>query len=679
MGNEPVILYFGKLIIEFENGPHITITANAYPFRVKNGGGESKELKKEYTEEGGVVHIDEKGVEEEKWIANFNEVKKEKNSEEIKLGEVKELAHAFLQGLRERYKITRLRGIDVPLKAVGRGVSREWELDEVNSVGIVLYPKDSEKNDSWVRIFDRCAIRLTESGSYDIEVSEDGYKIGISEELKLGTQFITPFGSKKNAVNLHFGGYLFFGHIVIREDKNETNEFRIPVLVFPTKVKPEEAEKIFNELLDKREEITEISPTHVFFEPGEAIEKTPIQTLLIIREMFSHGWRGRQPLGRTLRAIASAPDKHLIKERIAVNPYEATSLDADSLFNAVMNGWINQKSPYHFKFKNVGYAFTLIEDEITRITHDTYPNRFLKYFLKFLMNTINLCEGKIKGKQKGEVEYRESWIKNLIKEVEEYNKYVMQLLNLEWMDEVTQITHLPPPSQKLLKDPFYSSAFFDYLDLIRNLRIVDEEFEKYLRNPITWMPELYELWCGLKLREMVGEKVESQHEFPALKYRNNWRSYSVTLRPDFKIANENALILLDAKYRVEFIYEIEKIIKKESESSEGEREHDEIKEEERRGTFKLADLYKMHTYREAILDGEGNRPLWVVALYPGDKVALFPEKGEKVYKNFDELGDNELNFSSGGVGVLPFKPGVLENEVYKGFIKEFLNSVSKQK
>jgi predicted component of viral defense system (DUF524 family) len=70
------------------------------------------------------------------------------------------------------------------------------------------------------------------------------------------------------------------------------------------------------------------------------------------------------------------------------------------------------------------------------------------------------------------------------------------------------------------------------------------------------------------------------------------------------------------------------------------------KSEERRGTFKHGDLYKMHTYRDAI---RAAKSVW--ALYPGDAFRFFSENGARLTEP-PQSGPSEL----AGVGAIPLTP-----------------------
>jgi predicted component of viral defense system (DUF524 family) len=641
MDDASKIHYFRKIEIKFKNGISVEITSKA---------------QKEGKPESGKVEIDEKNKE----------------------------FYEFFVPLKENYGVEKIEG-------------EKENGDEARAISIVLYPEaEKKKENGAIKIFDRSSIKFTEIASYDviakIENKEKEIEIILSEE-KETKNFISYFAGEKNYCSINFNGHTFFGNIII---KGEDISARIPLLVYPAKLKPEEAEKILSELLMEQEEIVKSSPTGIFSTPGEKINKTPLQTLIIINSLFSENRKNGIPLGKTFRAIAHSPDKIIVKEKVKREPHEVTAIDEEVILEGIISGNIRRAHNYQFLWNNKGYSFTSLLNEEAKISYDTYSNRFIKYFLEFLRNTINLCCERVR---KNHERVKDDFVENLINRVQFYNvKYIIPLLNLEWMSEVSKITHLPPPPQKLLKDPFYSSAFFDYLTLIRNLKITDEEFEKYLHNPVTYMPELYEMWCGLKLKkiaEEIGAEPKSQPYYTAYskekKNDENWFSYSLPLKPDFSLTKNEKLILLDSKYRVDFIEEWEKEL------------DEELLKEEKRGTFKLGDLYKMHTYREAIRkkqkdekDREGKKPLWVIALYPGDKIALFTKSGEKIegilspecqitisLKDGNKIKLNKWEkreelkkiIKAGGVGAIPFRPEFFEDEETKEILKDIFEAL----
>ena len=91
-------------------------------------------------------------------------------------------------------------------------------------------------------------------------------------------------------------------------------------------------------------------------------------------------------------------------------------------------------------------------------------------------------------------------------------------------------------------------------------------------------------------------------------------SYSVPLRPDIALSipdGPNAgLHLFDAKFRVHGLADVG--------LAGSDKDGDDEKAGERAGTFKRGDIYKMHAYRDAILDAHS---VWI--LYPGGEFRFF--------------------------------------------------------
>ncbi|MEO0105664.1 MAG: DUF2357 domain-containing protein, partial [candidate division WOR-3 bacterium] len=463
MNEKQEFLHFGKIEVKFKNNVFLKIIADAYPSNAKENKKDEKELKKKY-DDNLSMEIKANGdieIQYEGWLNKFKELLRELSKRELskKDNEIEDFLKKFFSNLSENYGVREFKGIDIPL--IRKKDGGKWVIDENNSISIVLFSEKEEK-DKKLKIFDRFAIRITENANYDVE-TKDNYKISIST-IETSKDFIRTFGEKENKCRICFEGYTFFGNIFVLKEKEIVA--RLPLLVFPLKISPEEAEEIVNELLFSKEEIVKKSPTHLFLDMGGKIKKTPVQTLILIHNLFSERKKGRVPLGKTLRAISSFPDKALIKEKVEKLAHDVSSFDEESIFESILQGDIKRSNSniYHFEYENKKYFITTLKDEITRITFDTFPNRFVKYFVNFLKNTINSCIKKIKTEEKKEF-IKDEFVEGLIKRILDLKRrYITPFLNLEWMEEVSRITYLPPPSQKLLKDLFYSSAFFDYLD-----------------------------------------------------------------------------------------------------------------------------------------------------------------------------------------------------------------------
>ena len=135
--------------------------------------------------------------------------------------------------------------------------------------------------------------------------------------------------------------------------------------------------------------------------------------------------------------------------------------------------------------------------------------------------------------------------------------------------------------------------------------------------------------------------------------RRGWResySYSVPLIPDIALRvadGPNAdLHLFDAKFRVHALADVG--------FAADDRDDDDPKARERAGTFKRADIYKMHAYRDAIPDA---RSVWI--LYPSWEFRFFgvPGKDGRARRRGVSSADG-LSGELEGVGAIPVGPVV---------------------
>ena len=227
---------------------------------------------------------------------------------------------------------------------------------------------------------------------------------------------------------------------------------------------------------------------------------------------------------------------------------------------------------------------------------------------------------------------------------------------------------------------------------------VTNEFKGYEKR----LSQLYEYWCYFKVLEVLNDlsinKInfddifeidqnkwsiklkrsnKSKKTFKILfkekivtidyyynqlfKRNSNYKSYSLSFKPDYtlliKTDNEKYFIHFDAKYKSELeikdFYEKIKLEDNNNEKLIDERDA----EEEIFHKFKDGDIYKMHTYKDAILNTEG-----AYVLYPGEREGLFMENRKYVIPS---------------VGAFPLTPGNDQNEhiQLKLFIKKILNQL----
>jgi predicted component of viral defense system (DUF524 family) len=298
-----------------------------------------------------------------------------------------------------------------------------------------------------------------------------------------------------------------------------------------------------------------------------------------------------------------------------------------------------------------------------RDTADTPENRFYRYFLESLEDRIlSLHESAPEG-------YIRDSLEGFLDEVN-------LLLSAGWLMDVGELRVLPLNSQVLQKREGYRDVlrYFFMLDLA--LRFTWEELEESIRGFERRLSELYEYWCYFRilriLEDITGDRVNPRDIFVrdgwrvrlrtgnsilrfrmddteiALSYNGRFagdtrcRSYSLPFKPDYSIlvaVDEcTCFIHLDAKYRStvrpDDLYE--SIDMRDS-------------EEELERRFRDGDVYKMHSYKDAIL-----RSVGAYILYPGDEDVLFSEGGGEVPS----------------VGAFPLRPG--ESHVDERRLRDFI-------
>jgi predicted component of viral defense system (DUF524 family) len=276
---------------------------------------------------------------------------------------------------------------------------------------------------------------------------------------------------------------------------------------------------------------------------------------------------------------------------------------------------------------------------------DTPENRFIKHFLKCcydgLLNIKDLFAD-IKCFCKLEIN---NDIRIMIETIEE-------LLSNHFFDEIGEMTSVPFNSTILQKRNGYKEVrfFYDLLQSAVRIPIFEEKLKLIIENKD--VAELYEMWTYFEVIKIVksltgisseridlvkesdfraylqkGISVTFKTDFKEIKvwynktYGCKSGSYSLPLRPDIVIDINGELYILDAKFKLENIAVNEV-------------------EEEKDFTFKNGDIYKMHTYKDAI---EGVK--FAGILYPNhniDAVDLFWENESEML----------------GVGAIPLLPGI---------------------
>ena len=361
-----------------------------------------------------------------------------------------------------------------------------------------------------------------------------------------------------------------------------------------------------------------------------------------------------------------------LKEDLETVPTSfASNIGYSGLVNIVCNYNLLHKTentPLNWPSSMKNYVPDSVTQSYYEETVDTPENRLLKYFLEAIDSLI------------------EKLLKHFIEEnyigdrLLIFEDKIQEYLSDRWLRDVGKLEMIPMNSQVLQKKEGYRDIFKYYLNFEFGFRPIWEEMEDLIKGYERKLSELYEFWCYFKLLKIMGkisgQKISYEDVFNLSKgsvglkiglkssqkfkfcidnneielklfYNKSFRkgseygSYSLNLRPDYTLSiNGDYFIHFDAKYK-----------------SRGIPKEDEFNKKDH--IYKFEDVYKIHTYKDAILNTKGS-----YVLYPGDKVTVFRE-AEGIIPS---------------VGAFPLTPGKngLEEEELILFIKEILEHMIKR-
>jgi hypothetical protein len=221
--------------------------------------------------------------------------------------------------------------------------------------------------------------------------------------------------------------------------------------------------------------------------------------------------------------------------------------------------------------------------------------------------------------------------------------------------EVGRLFGFQSPSQALAKADGYREVFTFWGDLTRHVSLPTSATQTTRLLEGRDMATLYEYWVFLKVleatctvtllaptkrpeiyRDELGESLVvglASTLGPGIRVlfnptftRTAGAAYSTPLRPDVVIEVGDVRHVFDAKYRLDRF------------------DSDEADSDDEAGTYKRADLYKMHTYRDAIT---GLRTAF--AVYPGSEFVFFDRSGER-HNSTSTISTPD------GVGAVPLRP-----------------------
>jgi predicted component of viral defense system (DUF524 family) len=350
-----------------------------------------------------------------------------------------------------------------------------------------------------------------------------------------------------------------------------------------------------------------------------------------------------------LEGILARPYRLLTAEEEFAPLHQAHEVDADVVLSILTNPqhWVEyQRAGLAVAERLGGYAPQKVWQRLAVETFDTPENRFVRWFVGELLSWV---ETLLAWKQFPEGS-RESFV--------ELKGQLEMALHDPLFDEVGDMVYFPATSQVLLK----RSGYRELLELYRQyLNSKRPAFFRDLQEAIDSrdVATLYEYWCffelavklaailsprnpqpqfKLEVTEEGGLKPKvaarfkgAPHElvfnrsFGASKVGRQWgKSYSVPLRPDFSLFlqepdGSSRLIVYDAKFRFD-ASDVE-IVSRSGEEDQLTPEETALRDGDVQRLAKAADIYKMHTYKDAL----GAQA--AVVLYPGTERHVFWERG----------------------------------------------------
>jgi predicted component of viral defense system (DUF524 family) len=372
---------------------------------------------------------------------------------------------------------------------------------------------------------------------------------------------------------------------------------------------------------------------------------------------LAHALRGVGPhdLGGAFDRILARPHMRLVTTRSRVPLAVADRVDARTLMGIVQGA-----SPLHPVLQESplanspvvhalgGKAPEVVLADRSRETTDTYENRFVVAVLEMSQRIVGRF---IRAVQDRYPIYAERHLAEAAQHMATLDRWRRQPA----IADVSAATRLTTGSTVLRGRPGYRQVTRFFVDLQARTRLDPKDEQRLLE--LRDAALIYEYWCYFQVVDAVatvlgrrpapapfrfgpfGSAVPQAHfaEFGRARVTFNLsftkpQTYSVPLRPDITLRlNDGQLHLFDAKLKRDAL--------------PAAAAEDAIEEEEQRATYRRGDLYKMHTYRDAL----GARSVWI--LFPGRNVGL----------THFEPSDAADGDSPTGVGALPLLPGSQED------------------
>jgi len=365
------------------------------------------------------------------------------------------------------------------------------------------------------------------------------------------------------------------------------------------------------------------------------------------------------------------PARRMKRERAEADTWEATHITVDTLIDlaarperlVVLPGGNRLVNTAVSRYLSRGVSESRFPLTVTTLravnTLDTPENRFVKHFLM-------ICENILYSFRKRIAEISALNGMELVRDIGIMSEKVNMLLVNSFFNEIGEFTGFPGNSTIMQKRHGYKEIlkFYNLIQSAVRFPIFEDSIRIVIENRN--IAELYEIWAYFRIVDLIGEIIGSQpvsaniynvSDYSAsLKYnacvifnhlgrkiavwynrtftRSNGGSYSLPLRPDIVVETVNGLHIFDAKFRLRAV------------------DWDE-ETQEMDYTFWNDDIYKMHTYKDAIRSVKT-----ATILYPN-------EDADKSWMFWD---DKEKHSCVGAYALLPGR----SPDRLKDFIEKFV-------
>lgn len=393
-----------------------------------------------------------------------------------------------------------------------------------------------------------------------------------------------------------------------------------------------------------------------------------------LRHILSETCPVEEQLLPALRLVVRQPHDRLERNRRMVPFEEARHMDARTLEGVITGRGgvvavgpdVQARIPLARALR--GHLPQRLDESKVQIVRDTAENRFVKAFLASTVGIIDRM-----AKETRQRTGQGAFTQRLLDECTAMTRQLRPIEQHPLWQEVGPMVHVPLSSPVLQRRQGYKQVLRHFARLRLATRIpLDPEVVRDLLE-VKDIAHLYEIWsyftlvaqvsalCGKPVRAdgphsdkwqyavswdlctvwADGTKLFYNPTFSRSREENR-RSYSVPLRPDIALevptGPNQGLHLFDAKFKVEFLTSFLTVEAATDSAAE--------RAEERRGRYKNADLYKMHTYHDAI---SGVRSVWI--LYPGTETRFYSATPAAVSSSADALPP-----ILDGVGAIPLQP-----------------------